>query len=145
MVSSQKPINLRHRTSWATITLALVLIFVTTACAFPEETFDGSLDGEYYVNGFDHQGTEYGGSLIVIATDTADVYEMEWIITGAIQTGIGTVSGDQLAVEWEALEGFDTSSHGTALYTITTDGELIGERSVSGQEGVGSEEAFPVK
>ncbi len=133
------------RSLWATLTLALLVAVATTGCAFPEEGFDGQLEGTYYVNGFDHQGTEYGGQLTITTTAEPDVYDMQWIITGSIQTGTGTVDGDQLLVEWDALEGFDTSSRGSAVYDISAEGELRGDRTVAGQEGVGTEEAFPVR
>jgi hypothetical protein len=122
-----------------------LLVYGVAACAFPEEGFDGSLEGNYYINGFDQQGAEYGGSLSITATDDPQVYEMQWIITGSIQTGTATVSGDQLLAEWAALEGFDTASRGTAVYEITPEGELRGERKVDGQDGIGTEEALPVR
>ena len=129
----------------ATITLALIVMLAAAACAFPEEGFDGDLQGDYYINGVDQKGNEYGGSLTITATDQVGVYQMQWIITGSIQSGVGTVSGDQLIVEWGALQGFDTSSQGTATYRISPDGELTGERTVAGEDGTGTEEAFPVR
>lgn len=144
MVTIQTP-HQRRRHLWAIVTLALVVTFAAGACAFPEQAFDGSLDGTYYLNGFDQEGTEYGGSLTVTSTPDPDVYEMQWIITGAIQIGTGTVSGTQLLVEWESLEGFDSSTRGTAVYEISSDGELNGERRVDGREGFGTEEAFPIR
>lgn len=144
MVTIRKPCD-RCRKPWAIVTLALLLTFAVAACAFPEESFDGSLEGTYYLNGFDQQGTEYGGSLAITPTADPNVYDMQWIITGAIQTGTGTVSGTQLLVEWQALEGFDAASRGTAVYDISTDGELTGERRVDGEDGVGTEEAFPIR
>jgi hypothetical protein len=127
------------------LTLALLLATAISACAFPEETFDGSLEGSYYVNGFDQQDIEYSGLLTISTTENDDVYAMQWIITGSVQEGMGTVDGSQLHVEWKALEGYDPSSRGTAVYEITADGELSGERLVDGQEGVGTEEAFPIR
>ena len=127
------------------MTIALVIALLTTACAFPEESFDGSLEGTYYINGFDQQGVEYGGHLTITTTDAADKYKMQWIVTGSVQEGIGTVSGDQLLVEWDAIEGYDTASHGTAIYEIGSDGELNGERLVDGEEGIAIEEALPIR
>ena len=136
-----------HRTSvrWIVITLALVLSFAAASCAFPEEGFDGTLEGTYYLNGIDRDGVEYSGTLVITATDDAAVYAMQWILTGAIQTGTGIVSGDDLAIEWDAVEGFDDASFGTGSYSISAEGELRGERTVAGQEGTATEEAFPVK
>lgn len=129
----------------ASITLALVLTFSIASCAFPEEGSDGSLDGTYYLNGEDRDGVEYSGTLVIGVTDDPGVYEMQWIVTGSIQTGNGTVDGDSLIIEWNAMEGFDTASHGTGRYDISPEGELSGERTVAGQQGVATEEAFPVR
>ena len=129
----------------AIITLALIVVLTAAGCAFPEEGFDGDLEGDYYINGVDQKGNEYGGSLTITATDEAGVYEMHWIITGSIQSGTGTVSGDRLVVEWGALQGFESSSQGTAIYEISPDGELTGERTVAGEDGTGTEEAFPIR
>jgi hypothetical protein len=126
------------------LTIALLAIIVG-GCAFPEEAFDGSLEGSYYVNGFDQEGTEYSGLLTITTTADPAVYAMQWIITGAVQEGTGRVAGKELVVEWDALEGYDPASYGTARYQIGDDGELRGERTVAGQEGVGTEEAFPIR
>ena len=127
------------------VTIALLLAMVTSACAFPEEAFDGSLEGTYYINGFDQGGTEYGGVLIIDTTATPNIYEMQWIITGSLQAGTGTVSGNQLNVDWDTIEGFDASTRGTAVYEITGEGALLGERIVDGEDGIGTEEAFPIR
>lgn len=127
------------------LTIALLVTIAITGCAFPEEAFDGSLEGTYYVNGFDQQDVEYSGHLTITTADDPGAYEMQWIITGSVQAGTGRVEGDQLIVEWNALEGYDTSSRGTAVYNIQPNGELHGEREVSGQEGTGTEEALPIR
>lgn len=135
----------RNHSLRVSLTLALIVATTFSGCAFPEQGFDGSLTGTYYLNGVDPEGTEYGGTLEIMATDQPDVYEMQWIITGSIQTGIGTVSGNELDVEWEVMEGYNSSSHGTAHYEISSEGELNGDRTVVGEEGSGTEEAFPIK
>lgn len=136
----------RHsRPRWITLTLALLIAAIFTSCAFPEQGFDGSLAGTYYLNGVDPEGTEYGGTLEIMATDQPDVYTVQWIITGSIQTGTGTVTGNEFDVEWEVMEGYNSDSHGTAHYEISSEGELNGERTVAGEEGTGTEEAFPIK
>lgn len=99
-----------QRRVFGLLTLALLLATAISACAFPEETFDGSLEGSYYVNGFDQQDIEYSGLLTISTTENDDVYAMQWIITGSVQEGMGTVDGSQLHVEWKALEGYDPSS-----------------------------------
>jgi hypothetical protein len=137
--------HVRRRRVAGFVTLALLLATAISACAFPEEAFDGSLDGSYYVNGFDQQEVEYSGLLTITTTADPAIYDMQWIITGSVQGGTGTVEGNQLLVEWSALEGYDTTSRGTGVYEISADGELAGERRVDGQEGVGTEEAFPIR
>ncbi len=139
---SHRPPKSRSR---AIVTIALLVAIVTAGCAFPEEAFDGSVEGTYYINGFDQQGVEYGGHLTITPTDEPDTYQMQWIITGGIQEGTGTVAGTQLMVKWEAIEGYDAASHGTAVYDISETGELNGERMVEGEEGFGTEEALPIR
>jgi hypothetical protein len=111
---------------------------------FPEESFDGSLEGDYYINGVDPQGVEYSGLLTIRVSDRPDTYDMQWIVTGSVQRGTGRVQGYRLTADWDAIEGYDTASYGTASYEITEAGELIGERTVAGQAVTGTEEAFPI-
>lgn len=136
-----------RRTSlqWGAITLAILLSLAIAGCAFPEEGYDGDLNGTYFLNGVDRDGTEYSGTLTITETTDPDVYDMQWIVTGSIQTGTGTIDGTELTIEWHAMEGFDTASHGSGRYTVSVDGDLNGERTVAGQPGVATEEAFPVK
>ena len=146
MVPRTQSQGLPRPRSGTVVTIALILAFAISACAFPEEAFDGSLEGTYYVNGFDQQDVEYGGPLTITTTADPDIYEMQWIITGSVQAGTGRVDDGRLHVEWNALEGYDTSSsRGTAVYVIQSNGELHGERQVAGQDGVGTEEALPIR
>jgi hypothetical protein len=145
MAITDPPRIRRNQKPWLPATLALLLILLVTSCAFPEEGSDGSLDGTYYMNGVDRDGVEYSGTLVIAATGDPDVYDMQWIITGSIQTGTGTVDGNSVIIEWAAMEGFDAASHGSGHYNISADGELTGERTVANQEGVATEEAFPIK
>jgi hypothetical protein len=145
MVLSTKSHGLTTGSTAVATTIALILAFLVGACAIPEEGFDGSLEGDYYINGIDPQGVEYSGLLTVARTDQPDTYDMQWIITGSVQRGSGRVEGSRLIANWDAIEGYDIASFGTASYTITDEGELIGERTVSGQDGSGTEEAFPVR
>jgi len=99
--------------------------------------------GTYALNGIDQAGKEYGGVLTIRAGTEPGDYNMEWIVTGAIQEGTGKVVGNQLQVEWRNVEGMKGEAHGAAVYTITTKGELYGTRTAEGQEGEGTEKAFP--
>jgi len=128
-----------------TFTLALALSLLVGSCVFPEEGFDGTLEGTYFRNGVDRDETEYSGTLILTSTEDPNVYEMQWIITGSIQTGTGTVEGADLLIEWAAVEGFDTASHGSGIYSIADNGDMSGERTVAGQPGTATEDAFAIK
>lgn len=121
-------------------------MLLLVGCAFPQQGTDtpNEIGGTYYVNGTDSRGTEYGGQLILTPTDNPDEFAMQWIITGSVQTGIGTWDGTTLDATWSTIEEFEPAS-GTAAYTIQGDGTLIGERHMDGLDGVGYEEAFPVR
>lgn len=145
MVLSRQSHGLTGRRSVIATTIALLVALSVGSCAIPEEEFDGSIEGNYYINGFDHLDVEYSGLLTVTTTDIPEIYDMQWIITGSVQKGTGRLEGDQLFVEWQAIEGYDASSYGTAVFEVSEDGELRGERTIAGQVGVATEEAFPVK
>lgn len=100
------------------------------------------LTGEYAVNGFDPLNTEYGGRLTITPDDTPGTYNLQWIVTGSLQTGTGRVEGNQLLVEWRTIESTVPAS-GTATYTITVNGELYGTRTITGSDQTGTETAFP--
>ena len=145
MVLTKQSQGLTRAKLGAAMTLALLLALVISACAIPEEAFDGSLEGDYYINGVDPEGVEYSGLLTITLADRPDTYELQWIVTGSVQRGFGRVEGSRLTADWDAIEGYDTASFGTASYEITDEGELIGERTVAGQNGAGTEEAFLVR
>ena len=125
--------------------LATALAIATAGCAFPQqgsETPD-QIGGTYYVNGTDARGVEYGGRLTISRADNRADYELQWIITGSIQTGTGTFGRGILDATWRTAEGFAPLS-GTARYELQDDGSLIGERFEDGRDVPGYEEAFPV-
>ena len=99
--------------------------------------------GSYSVNGFDPLGTEYGGNLTVEPAEAADQYNLQWIITGSIQEGEGRVEGNKLIVQWRTVPSIGPGATGLTTYTITTEGELYGQRQVEGQVKLGRENAFP--
>ncbi|MBC8331394.1 MAG: hypothetical protein H8E28_05375 [Anaerolineae bacterium] len=113
----------------------------TTADAPPDAVPD--LVGVYVVNGVDPLGTEYGGHLTIRAGEKELEYLLQWIIVGSIQEGTGVLEGNQLFVEWRAIEGVTGKTQGTAMYTVTLGRELYGTRTVEGHSGVGEEIAFP--
>jgi hypothetical protein len=102
-----------------------------------------ALAASYTVNGVDPQGTEYSGNLQVLPGDAAETYALQWIITGSIQEGFGQVQGNQLLVRWRTTDGIGLGVTGITTYTITTEGELYGPRTVDGVELAGEEKAFP--
>lgn len=126
--------------------LALILcVGLLAACTVPGsqvEVGDG-LAGTYVVNGVDPLGIEYSGTVVIGETESADEFVLSWIVTGSIQSGTGIRTGDTLDVEWQVAEGPRSGSTGTAIYTITEDGWLVGERSIAGTDGVGTEEIIP--
>ena len=97
----------------------------------------------YVVNGFDPLGTEYGGHLTITEGTGLNRYRLQWIITGSIQEGTGSLDGNQLTVEWTTVQGVNREARGTAQYTVTEAGELYGTRTVEGSDEIGTEEAFP--
>lgn len=102
-----------------------------------------ALATSYSVNGVDPQGTEYSGNLQVRPGDAPGTYALQWIITGSIQEGFGQVQGNQLLVRWRTSDGIGLGVTGLTTYTITTDGELYGPRTIDGVEKAGEEKAFP--
>ncbi len=100
------------------------------------------LVGTYGVNGVDPAGENYGGTLTIQAGEQPHTYHLQWIVTGAIQEGDGQVQGNQLIGQWHTLEGI-LQARGAFTYTITTLGELDGQRSVEGFPHTGWEKAFP--
>lgn len=130
-----------------------IFVLVLTACSTKEPPSitgeDASPDavpelgGTYSLNGIDPRGEAYGGLLTIESGANPGEYQMQWIVTGAIQGGTGTVVGNQLQAEWRNLEGMETDAHGEVIYTITTKGELYGTRTGVGLAGEGAERAFP--
>lgn len=102
-----------------------------------------ALAASYSVNGVDPQGTEYGGNLQLRPGDAPGTYALQWIITGSIQEGFGLLQGNQLLVRWRTTDGIELGVTGLTTYTITTEGELYGPRTIDGVEKAGEEKAFP--
>lgn len=117
-----------------------------SACAFPQQGTDSpdQIGGTYYVNGADAGGVEYSGRLTVTETNRPDVFDMQWIVTGSIQIGVGEFDGSELTAVWNVVDPPDGPG-GTATYMLQADGSLIGERTFDDVDGVGHEEAFPVR
>lgn len=101
---------------------------------------DTGIAGTYTVNGVDPTGQEYSGTAVIVAVD--DGFDIEWIITGVIQRGTGTLDGDTLTATWEATSSA-TGGSGRSIYVLQADGRLIGQRFIDGVADAGPEELFP--
>lgn len=117
-------------------------------CGLPGDSLDEGDDGEgiagtYIVNGVDPSESEYSGTVTI--TPDGNRYAVQWLVTGAIQVGTGTLSGDRFVVEWRATQpGRDGEfATGTAEYVVADDGSLRGERFIDGVAERGTEEIFP--
>ena len=130
---------------WAVgIVAFLVMVY---ACALPGDLAvgrddDTGLPGIYTVNGVDPVGTEYSGTIVIRATDRNDRFEVEWIVTGAIQTGIGIRDGDGLTVEWSEVNNATGDGTGPIAYEIMSNGELLGTWRAAGFDEPGVERVF---
>ena len=128
----------RIATVW-TITAVLV-----AGCSIGgSQVVDGEgIVGTYTVNGVDPVGIEYSGTVVIDETDTPSTYTVQWIVTGAISEGVGTLTGDRFEVTWTSVASPRGESSGTAGYTVDDDGNLTGTRTIDGVDGVGTEEIF---
>ena len=119
------------------------VLVLTAACLPTAQLSQDGVFGSYVVNGVDPAGTEYTGRVTISpGVDSHDVI-MEWIITGAIIHGEGTIDGDTIAVEWETVTDPRGTSTGTATYEVRTDGHLVGTLTVDGFDQVGAETIYP--
>lgn len=135
------------------ISILIVLIaIVLTACAprkpaplgadAPADNVPNIL-GSYALNANDPTGEQYGGTLTVFASEAADEYKLQWLVSGDIQEGVGTLKGNQLTFTWHSIPGTDQDISGSGTYTVTVNGELYGVRYISGVEEPGTEAAYP--
>ncbi|NNC74749.1 MAG: hypothetical protein HKN93_04480, partial [Acidimicrobiia bacterium] len=99
---------------------ATIAIIAIAGCSFPGATIEDGpgLIGTYVVNGVDPGGIDYSGTVVInAAADDPNRVTIEWIVTGAVQTGEGVITGDSLDVEWRTLSGSQADATGTATYT----------------------------
>ena len=131
--------------------LFLLLAISLTACrGDPAELgMDASADnlpniiGSYALNATDPTGEEYGGTLTITEGDQPNEYKFQWLISGGIQQGIGSLEGNKLTFTWNSLAGTDQDISGVGEYTITVDGQLYGTRTIDGLDSPGIETAYP--
>lgn len=133
--------------------LLMALALMLTAC-FPRRTpaplgADAPADnvpsiiGEYALNAEDATRERYGGSLFITAGSQPNEYNLQWLVSGDIQQGVGTLEGNQLTFTWQSVEGTDQYLSGYGMYTVTVNGELYGERYIDGVTKPGQETAYP--
>jgi len=127
----------------ALVGFATMLYMCALPGDFPADTDDGvGLAGTYTVNGVSIDGVEYSGTVVIRAGDDPDTYELSWMVTGAIDSGRGVASGNDLTVEWQSESSAGEPVGGTGTYTIEADGRLVGTRTVDNVAGELVEELF---
>lgn len=132
---------------WIVLVGAFLVMLYYTALPGNLVTNEGTdgdgIGGTYTVNGEGPTGIEYSGTVVIVTTDDPDLYEIQWIVTGAIDTGTARLSGDTLTVDWESVATSGEPMTGTAEYVVDADGHIVGTRGVNGIDGVSTEEFFP--
>jgi len=98
--------------------------------------------GSYALNAIDPSGEQYGGTLTITSGTKPNEYKLQWLVSGGIHEGTGTLEGNQLTASWRSISEAEDIS-GIASYTVTVNGELYGTRSIEGVEPTGSETAYP--
>ena len=102
-----------------------------------------SIIGSYALNANDPTGEQYGGTLSVFAGEAVNEYNLQWLVSGGIHEGSGTLSGNQLTFTWHSVSGTDQEISGSGSYTVTVNGELYGNRAVDGVVTGFVESAYP--
>lgn len=132
--------------------LLLIMAISLTACARNKPGPLGAnaaadnlpnIVGSYALNATDPTGEEYGGTLTITQGSQPNEYKFQWLISGGIQEGAGTLEGNKLIFTWNSLAGTDQEVSGVGEYTITVDGQLYGTRTIDGVETPGAETAYP--
>ncbi|MEJ6392427.1 hypothetical protein V8J82_04115 [Gymnodinialimonas sp. 2305UL16-5] len=92
--------------------IAMAALFVAAPIAQAQQ----HILGDYYAYGRNADGTAYSGTVEILPNGPNQVI-VNWSV-GSSYSGIGTLSGDVLTVEWGA-------NH-PAFYIVMSDGELHG-------------------
>lgn len=133
--------------------IILLLLLTLTAC-FPRRSpaplsADAPADnvpdiiGSYALNATDPTGEQYGGTLTISAGDKPNEYKFQWLVSGGIQEGTGTLEGNKVTAAWHSIEGTAQNISGTISFTVTVNGELYGTRIIDGVDGLSQETAYP--
>lgn len=135
--------SFRTRAIVAAAVVAFVVLLAFMIAPNPADPDDDGdpFTGQWLVNGVTAQEVEYSGTLSIVA-DGAE-YELQWLITGAFETGRGSVDNGVLEAVWSSATGIGPDQTGTARYTLDDRGHLLGVRTIDGIAGSGTEEGFP--
>ena len=129
---------------WAGAAIVAAIVFLALFTApnqTPPDDDDDPWTGRWLINGQSAQDTEYSGSLTIRRAATG--YELQWLVTGDISLGEGTVNGRRLQATWHSTSTITAEATGTASYIIDADGKLQGTRSIDGVDGFGTEAGEP--
>ncbi len=145
MINRVTTLTVRKLLVWIVAIAAFGAMLYTCALpgVFPADDDSDGFAGTYTVNGVDPLGVEYSGIVTIVETDDTTRYEVEWIVTGVIQQGVGRLSGDTFMVDWSTIASGGGIGNGTATYTVQADGRLLGTKLVNGFDLEGTEEIFP--
>lgn len=136
------------------LSIILLLLALTLTGCFPRRTpaplgADASADnvpnilGSYALNATDATGERYGGTLFVFDGGAPNEYKLQWLVSGDIQEGVGTLEGNQLTFTWQSISGTDQFLSGNGVYTVTVNGELYGLRYIDNVAEPAMESAYP--
>jgi hypothetical protein len=132
--------------------IILLLVLTLTACGRRTPAPLGAdapadnvpdIVGSYALNATDPTGEDYGGTLFIFAGDQPGEYKLQWLVTGAVHEGVGTLKGNQFTVTWNTVSETEVYMSGTGSYTVTVNGELYGTRFIDGVENPAVETAYP--
>ena len=95
---------------------ALAATLGLTAMLFTPAAYAGGVSGEYTAQGRNPDGSAYQGIAQIVETDGA--VAMTWQVGTSTYTGVGTVEGRVLEINWNA--------DAPVVYLINPDGTLYG-------------------
>lgn len=113
------------------VTLALPLVASLPAIAHAQRA------GTYNVTGTGIDGTPYTGQLILAQAGLSS-WRVQWLIGPTRLEGVGMTSGNTLAIAFNVGR-----ANGMSIYNVGADGTMIGQWTMIGSEGIGTEMAVP--
>lgn len=125
----------------AIVASIVVLAFFTAPNQSTPDDDGDPWTGRWLINGQSAQDTEYSGSLTIRQATIG--YDLQWLVTGDISLGEGRLVGSRLEATWRSTSTIAEEATGAANFTIDSDGNLHGTRTIDGVDGVGTEEGEP--